>query len=57
MEKVRINVCIRPYFHDIVDTIERKPKYNKTNDRHYIRYKGKDFTLERDGSNYVVWVE
>jgi len=50
-------VCVRPYFHDVVDTIERKPKFSKLNDSHYIRYKGKDFSLVKNGESYIIWVE
>ena len=57
MDKVDINVCVRPYYHDVVDTVTRKPKYDKLNDRHYVRYKGKDFTLNKGHGNYVIWIE
>jgi hypothetical protein len=57
MEKVKINVCVRPYFHDVVDTIERKPKFSKTADRHFVRYKGNDFSLVKNGESYIIWVE
>jgi len=57
MDKVEIKVCIRPYYHDVVEEISRKPKYDKTNDRHYVTYKGKNHTIQKSGGGYVLWVE
>jgi hypothetical protein len=57
MEKVKINVCVRPYYHDVVETIERKPKHNKTSDTHSVTYKGSTFPLESRGGQYTIWVD
>jgi len=57
MDKQRIQVCVRPYFHDVIDTIERKPKFNKTADKHYVTYKGNDYSLVRNGEGFIIWVE
>ena len=57
MEKVKIDVCVRPYFHDVIDTVTRKPKYNKNHDKHYVRYKGKNFPIVKGHENYVIWIE
>jgi hypothetical protein len=57
MEKVDIKVCVRPYFHDVVDEITRKPKFDKLNDRHYVRYKNRDHTLVKNGHEFIIWIE
>ncbi len=57
MEKITIDVCVRPYYHDVVDTIVRKPKYNSNHNKHYVRYKNKDYVLVPGSSNYVIWME
>jgi len=57
MEKQEIKICVRPYYHDVVKTITRKPKFNKTKDRHYIRLQGKDHRLDRTGGGFVIWIE
>ena len=57
MERVEINICIRPYYHDVIDTIVRKPKFKKTTGKHYVSYKGKEYPLAGNKNNYVVWMD
>ena len=57
MEKVNIKVCVRPYYHDVIEEITRKPKFNKTNNHHFIKYKGEDFILHTHGGEYNIWVD
>jgi len=59
MDKVKINICVRPYYHDVVDTIERKPKFNKAHDKHYVTYKKKTYPLAKGVGQvpYVIWIE
>lgn len=56
MERVTIKVCVRPYFHDVIDEIVRKPKFSAREGKHYVTYKGKDYSLVRNGSDYIIWV-
>jgi len=57
MDKCEIKICVRPYYHDVVKVIERKPKFNKTNERHYARYLGKEYRLDRTNGGFVIWIE
>lgn len=57
MEKQEIKICVRPYYHDVVKTIVRKPKFNKTTERHYVRLNGRNITLDRSGGGFVIWIE
>lgn len=57
MDKCEIKICVRPYYHDVVKTITRKPKYNKTSDRHFIRYNGKEYRLDRTSEGFVIWID
>lgn len=57
METVDIKVCVRPYYHDVVDEIRRKPKYSAKEDKHYITYKGRNHILVKNGNAFVIWVE
>lgn len=57
MEKVTIKVCVRPYFHDVIDTIERKPKFDADKEKHYVRYNNKLYPLVKTVNQYVIWVE
>lgn len=59
MDKVKINICVRPYYHDVVDTIERKPRFNKTNNKHYVTYKRHTHELKHSAGdvNYVIWID
>lgn len=57
MDKVKIKVCVRPYFHDVIDTIERKPRFNKLENKHYVTYKKRSLPLVKSQDTYVVWVE
>lgn len=57
MEKVKINVCVKPYYHDVIETIERKPKFNITKNKHFVRYKNKTYPLAKSSDNYIIWVE
>lgn len=57
MESVMVDVCVRPYRHDIVDTVRRKPKYLKSRDVHVVKYKGVNYDLKRDSSGYAIWID
>lgn len=57
MEKVDINVCVRPYVHDVVDTITRKPVYRKSVDKHYITYKKQSHPLVKTSGGFVIWID
>jgi len=57
MEKQEIKFCVRPYLHDCIKTIERKPKYNKTTGKHSVTYLGKSYPLDRTSAGFVVWIE
>lgn len=57
MEKVNVKVCVRPYFHDVIDEVVRKPKFSKAEDVHYITYKKRDYTLHRNDEGYHIWVD
>jgi len=54
MEKVDVSVCIRPYVHDVVEKVKRKPKFKSG--KHYIRYKKEEHELHRTSGGYVIWV-
>ncbi|KFZ26311.1 MAG: hypothetical protein KQ78_01484 [Candidatus Izimaplasma bacterium HR2] len=55
MEKVDIKICVRPYVHDIIDEISRKPKF--ISGKHYIQYKNKRHLLTKTSVGCVVWVD
>lgn len=55
MEKVDIKICIRPYAHDIIDEISRKPKF--ISGKHYIQYKNKKHITTKTAIGWVVWVD
>jgi hypothetical protein len=57
MEIQEIKVCVRPYYHDVVDTIKRKPKFSKREEKHYVTYKGKDYSLVKNEGGFIIWVE
>ena len=57
MDKVNIKVCVRPYYHDVIDEVVRKPKFNKTANVHYITYKKYDYILYKMGEGWHIWVE
>ncbi len=59
MEKVKINVCVKPYYHDIVDTIVRKPTFNKRSGKHYVTYNKEKYEIRRNSgsSDYIIWVD
>lgn len=59
MDKVKINICVRPYYHDVVETIERKPRFNKNNNKHYVTYKKQTHELKRGAGDvaYVIWID
>ena len=57
MDKVKIYVAVRPYYHDVIATIERKPRYNAKNETHYVSYKKKKFTLDKRSDGYFIWVD
>ena len=57
MDKVKINVCVRPYFHDVVEEIVRKPKFSKVTNKHYVTYKKREYPLDKSGDKYVIWVK
>lgn len=57
MDKIKISVCVRPYYHDVIDNIERKPKYNAKTETHYVSYKKKKFILDKQGDGYFIWVD
>lgn len=57
MESVKIDVCVRPYRHDVLKTIKRKPVYQKSNDRHVVTYNKVRHELKRDGQGYLIWVD
>lgn len=56
MEKIKISVCVRPYYHDVIDNIERKPKYDSKTDTHYVSYKSKRCQLDKRSEGYYIWV-
>ena len=57
MDKTEIKICVRPYYHDVVKTITRKPKYNKTTGNHYVRLNGRDIRLDKTSGGYVIWID
>lgn len=57
MDKQEVKICVKPYYHDVVNVITRKPKFNKTKRRHYIRFKGKNIDLNKAGGEFVMWVD
>jgi len=57
MEKVEIKFCVRPYYHDVVKKITRKPKHNKTLNKHFVRYNGQDYILQKSSDGFVVWID
>ncbi len=57
MEKVKIDVCVRPYYHDVIETITRKPKFNASKNKHFVRYKNETYPLIKGSGNYIIWVD
>jgi len=57
MKSVDVFVCIRPYRHDVVDTIKRTPKFNAKKETHSVRYKNKDCVVVKTGGEYILWLE
>ena len=57
MDKVKISVSVRPYYHDVIDTIERKPTFNESTNKHYVSYKKKKFELDKRSDGYFIWVD
>jgi len=57
MDKVDISVCVRPYYHDVVDKIKRKPVFNSKTQKHYVKYKNKKFDLDKRSEGYYIWVD
>ena len=57
MKNIEISVSVRPYYHDVVDTITRKPKYDTKTDTHYVTYKKRKHTLDKRSNGYFIWVD
>lgn len=57
MEKLNVKVCVKPYFHDVIDEVARKPKYDKRLDKHFITYKSNAHELVKTKDGYIIWVE
>lgn len=57
MDKIDISVCVRPYYHDVIDNIKRKPTYNSKTDKHYVKYNNKMFILDKRSEGYYIWVD
>lgn len=57
MEKTEVTVCVRPYVHDVVDKITRKPTFKKSTGEHIVSYKGRKYPLANSGAGYIIWVD
>lgn len=57
MQQVAIKVCRKPYAHDVIDEIVRKPKYNPKTHKHTVTYKTHSYILMNTSVGYIIWVE
>lgn len=57
MERTDVKVCVRPYVHQVIDEINRKPSFKKSTGEHFVTWKGSKYLLTNTGVGYVIWVD
>lgn len=56
MKRINVKVLLRPYFHDLVEVIERTPKTR--NGIRYVTYNKREYVLKQTATDgYYIWID